>query len=131
MCKLFIGADPKLWESSTRSLRIDGMVTSVRLENLFWSALDQIAARDDLNIPQLLTGLYHESLDEGHDLGNFTSFLRVSCLRYFELAAKGFLPLDDALSIGQLPADEILTLEKTERQRHPIRNSAGNAGSQH
>ena len=131
MCKLFIGADPELWQSSTRSLRIDGMVTSVRLENLFWSALDQIAARDDLNIPQLLTGLYHESLDEGHDLGNFTSFLRVSCLRYFELAAKGILPLDDAVSIGQLPAEEILSLENSERQRMKLKNSVSKASSRH
>ena len=131
MCKLFIGADPELWQSSTRSLRIDGMVTSVRLENLFWSALDQIAARDDLNIPQLLTGLYHESLDEGHDLGNFTSFLRVSCLRYFELAAKGILPLDDAVSIGQLPAEEILSLENSERQRMKLKNSVSKSSSRH
>ena len=131
MCKLFIGADPNLWQSSTRSLRIDGMVTSVRLENLFWSALDQIAARDDLNIPQLLTGLYHESLDEGHDLGNFTSFLRVSCLRYFELAAKGILPLDDTLSIGQLPADEILSLENDERHRMTLKSSLSKSSSRH
>ncbi|WP_438466055.1 hypothetical protein [Marinomonas sp. PE14-40] len=27
MCKLFIQADSQLWQSSTRSLRIDGMVT--------------------------------------------------------------------------------------------------------
>ena len=37
MCELLIKADAKLWESTTRSLRIDGMVTSVRLENFFWS----------------------------------------------------------------------------------------------
>ena len=36
MCKLFIKADPDLWVSTTHSLRIDGMVTSVRLENYFW-----------------------------------------------------------------------------------------------
>ncbi len=131
MCKLFIGADPQLWQSSTRSLRIDGMVTSVRLENLFWSALEQIAVRDDLNIPQLLTGLYHESLDEGHDLGNFTSFLRVSCLRYFELAAKGILSLDDSLSIRQLPAEEILSLENNERQRLTLKNSVSKSSSRH
>jgi Uncharacterized protein related to arylsulfate sulfotransferase involved in siderophore biosynthesis, COG4321 len=31
MCKLFIQADPGLWESHTKSMRIDGVVTSVRL----------------------------------------------------------------------------------------------------
>jgi len=35
MCRLFIGADSKLWESHTRSLRIDGVATSIRLEQFF------------------------------------------------------------------------------------------------
>lgn len=74
MCKLFIEADPALWESSTKSLRIDGMVTSVRLETFFWSVLEEIAARDGMNVVQLITKLHHESIDAGHDLGNFTSF---------------------------------------------------------
>ena len=34
MCKLFIGADPRLWEV-TPVRPLDGMVTSVRLENMF------------------------------------------------------------------------------------------------
>ena len=54
MCRLFVGADPHLWESQTRSIRMDGMVTSVRLENMFWMMLEEIAAKDDLNVPQLL-----------------------------------------------------------------------------
>ena len=40
MCKLFIDADPALWASHTRSFRMDGMVTSVRLEDMFWRALE-------------------------------------------------------------------------------------------
>lgn len=70
MCKLFIKADPALWESHTRSLRIDGMVTSVRLENFFWTTLDEIARRDGMNSVQLIAKLYNESIDAGHDLGN-------------------------------------------------------------
>ncbi|MGO7616607.1 ribbon-helix-helix domain-containing protein, partial [Rhizobium ruizarguesonis] len=38
-------ADARLWESTTRSLRIDGMVTIVRLENFFWAKLEEIARR--------------------------------------------------------------------------------------
>jgi predicted DNA-binding ribbon-helix-helix protein len=108
VCRLYIGANSHLWESQTRSLRMDGMVTSVRLENMFWTVLDEIAARDDMNVPQLLHQLYNESIDEGHDLGNFTSFLRVCCLRYIDLQLKGLLNngTEDTLS-----TDEILTLE--------------------
>lgn len=107
MCRVFVGADPQLWESQTRSIRMDGMVTSVRLETMFWTVLEEIAARDDMNVPQLLHQLYNESIDEGHDLGNFTSFLRVCCIRFIDLRLKGLLR-DDATA---LPAEEILKIE--------------------
>lgn len=115
MCKLFIGADAQLWKSSTRSLRIDGMVTSVRLENYFWSTLESIARRDDMNIPQMLTRLYHESIDAGHDLGNFTSFLRVCCMRYLALQLSGEIPLNEKISITSLDAESILANEIEKR----------------
>ncbi|EAR62502.1 ribbon-helix-helix domain-containing protein [Neptuniibacter caesariensis] len=111
MCKLFINADPELWKSSTRSIRIDGMVTSVRLENYFWSTLEVVAERDGMNIPQMLTRLYHESIDAGHDLGNFTSFLRVCCMRYLALQLSGDIPADQKQAIADLDADSILAKE--------------------
>ncbi len=109
MCKVFIGADPQLWESQTRSIRMDGMVTSVRLENMFWMMLEEIAARDELNVPQLLHQLYNESIDEGHDLGNFTSFLRVCCLRFIDLKLKGLL-LPTGMP-NHITTDELLRIE--------------------
>jgi predicted DNA-binding ribbon-helix-helix protein len=111
MCKLFIQADPKLWLSSTRSLRIDGMVTSIRMEDYFWTTLAKIAQRDDLNIPQMVTRLYHESIDAGHDLGNFTSFLRVCCMRYLALQISGDIPMNESVAIASLDAEQILRKE--------------------
>ncbi|PSF09716.1 hypothetical protein C7H09_07775 [Marinobacter fuscus] len=111
MCKLFINADPELWVSKTHSLRIDGMVTSVRMENAFWQALAELAERDGMNLPQMITRLYHESIDAGHDLGNFTSFLRVCALRYLELQLSGDVPADNRVSIASLDADRILASE--------------------
>ena len=111
MCKLFINSDPNLWVSSTRSLRIDGMVTSVRLENYFWCALTEIAQRDGMNVPQMITRLYHESIDAGHDLGNFTSFLRVCCMRYLALQISGDIPQRIDVAIASLDADKILSRE--------------------
>lgn len=123
MCRLFIGADSNLWESQTRSIRMDGMVTSVRLEKMFWMVLEDIAARDDMNVPQLLHQLYNESIDEGHDLGNFTSFLRVCCLRFIDLQLQGMvLPGGHG---GLYSTDEILTLEAEKhrsRASNPTRN---------
>ena len=87
MCRLFIDADPALWTSHIRSFRKHGMVTSVRLEKMFWRTLEIIGQRDDLTVPQLLHRLYNESLDAGHGLENFTSFLRVCCLRFIDLGS--------------------------------------------
>ncbi|HWT61086.1 ribbon-helix-helix domain-containing protein [Brucella pituitosa] len=112
MCRLFIGADPELWQSVTRSLRIDGVVTSVRLENFFWFALEDIASRDDLTVNRLLGRLYDESRAEGHDLDNFASFLRVCCGRYLALQVSGLVPMDKTTAISTLDADAILLREQ-------------------
>jgi predicted DNA-binding ribbon-helix-helix protein len=117
MCQLFIDADPALWTSHTRSFRMDGMVTSVRLEEMFWRTLETIGHRDDLTVPQLLHRLYNESLDAGHDVGNFTSFLRVCCLRFIDLQVRGLIPQEVHVKISQLPSRDILSIEATERAK--------------
>ena len=91
------------------------MVTSVRLEEMFWLILESIGERDELTVPQLLHRLYNESLDAGHDVGNFTSFLRVCCLRYLDLQLRDLIPAQAHVKLSQLPDDEILSLEAVER----------------
>jgi len=115
MCKLFIGANPDLWKASTRSLRIDGMVTSVRLELYFWQVLDEIAARDSLTLPEMVSKLYREAIEARHDLGNFTSFLRVCAIRYLGLQITGDIPVTREISIASLNANTIL--EKEDQRR--------------
>lgn len=124
MCKLFINVDPELWVSRTHSLRIDGMVTSVRMENAFWQVLAELAERDGMNLPQMITRLYHESIDAGHDLGNFTSFLRVCALRYLELQLSGDVPRDTRVPIASLDADRILAGKS---EKAPVANVVSKA----
>ncbi|KFB10304.1 ribbon-helix-helix domain-containing protein [Nitratireductor basaltis] len=112
MCHLFVGADPTLWENETRSLRLSGMATSVRLERFFWTVLLDIAERDHLTVSQLLQRLYAESLDEGHDLDNFASFLRVCCGRYLALQIEGEIPADRNVTIKSLDAKSVLAREQ-------------------
>ena len=116
MCRLFVGADADLWTSHTRSIRMDGMVTSIRLENMFWTVLEEIAAKDGMNVPQLLHQLYNESIDEGHDLGNFTSFLRVCCLRFVDLQLKGLISPEQAEGLEQVEPSDILQREAVDYQ---------------
>ena len=115
MCQLFINADSNLWTSRTKSLRIDGVVTSIRLEEFFWETLEEMAHRDDMTVNQMITKLYLESLDADHDLGNFTSFLRVCCSRYLSLIADGELVRDENTPLGSVEAGAILEKEKHTR----------------
>ncbi|MBU1176608.1 MAG: ribbon-helix-helix domain-containing protein [Alphaproteobacteria bacterium] len=115
MCRLFIGADPDQWDASTRSLRLDGYVTSVRLERFFWAVLEDIGARDGLSLGQLLARLYAESLEEGRDIDNFASFLRVCCGRYLDLQLTGDIPTDGGAPISGLDAEGILARERARR----------------
>lgn len=87
MCEIYVKADPMLYESRSRSLRIHGVVTSIRLENLFWDVLAEIGARDGMTTNQLIAKLYDEIVDYRGEVPNLASFLRVSCLRYLSLVA--------------------------------------------
>jgi len=125
MCRLFINADPNLWQSQTRSMRIGGMATSVRLETLFWNVLEELGARDGLSVSQLIARLYQESLDEGHDLENFASFLRVCCARYLSLQLSQDIPHDRSIPIRSLDADRILERERNRSGAERPRATSG------
>jgi predicted DNA-binding ribbon-helix-helix protein len=112
MCGLFIEANDGLWSSSTKSVRIEGVVTSIRLESFFWMILEEISARDDLSVAQLLTKLYLEAIDADHDIGNFTSFLRVCCSRYLSLIADGHITRGASMPLADIEAAPMLNLEK-------------------
>ncbi|OOV88022.1 ribbon-helix-helix domain-containing protein [Oceanospirillum linum] len=115
MCQLFINADSHLWSSRTKSLRIDGVVTSIRLEEFFWEILEEVVHRDSMTVGQMISKLYLESLDAEHDIGNFTSFLRVCCSRYLSLIADGQLERDENTPLGTVDAGSILEKEKYTR----------------
>jgi predicted DNA-binding ribbon-helix-helix protein len=108
MCEVFISADPASYDSRTRSVRLHGVVTSIRLENLFWQVLEEIAQRDGMGVVQLIEKLYDELVEARGEVGNFASFLRVSALRYEALVAQGRLPADPSVPIGSLDAREVL-----------------------
>jgi predicted DNA-binding ribbon-helix-helix protein len=82
MCKMFSGQSPDLYESHTRSIRLGGHATSIRLEAAYWSTLEEIAAGQDISLPRFLTKLYDEVLDFRGEITNFTSLLRCACLTY-------------------------------------------------
>jgi predicted DNA-binding ribbon-helix-helix protein len=82
MCSLFAHQPQRDYESQTRSLRIAGHCTSIRLELAFWDTLEEIAAKEDMSLAKFLTRLHSEVLDHHGEVHNFASLLRCSCLIY-------------------------------------------------
>lgn len=84
MCRIFAGQDPASYEPVTRSLRLGGHSTSIRLEGTYWDILDEIAAQQGMTTPRFLSVLYDEVLEMRGEVRNFASLLRVSCTKFME-----------------------------------------------
>ncbi|MFK7943097.1 MAG: ribbon-helix-helix domain-containing protein [Paracoccaceae bacterium] len=82
MCQMFAGQDPATYESETRSLRLNGQSTSIRLEVSFWDMLDTIAEIEGFSTPAFISKLHAEVLELHGEARNFTSLLRCACLQY-------------------------------------------------
>ncbi|QLF92674.1 ribbon-helix-helix domain-containing protein [Pseudomonas sp. ABC1] len=82
MCHIYVSTDPRLYECQTRSVRIQGVVTSVRLENEFWSILEEIAAGEGYGVPQFINQVYDEVILRNGEVSNLASLLRVICTVY-------------------------------------------------
>src|SRR6266478_5086164 len=76
MCHLFAHQPQRDYESQTRSLRIGGHCTSIRLELSFWDT------KEEMSLAKFLTTLHNEVLDDHGEVNNFASLLRCSCLIY-------------------------------------------------
>lgn len=82
MCQIFAGQAPEAYEGQTRSVRIGGHSTSIRLETAFWAVLEDVAAHQGMSLGKFITTLHDEVLNIHGEARNFTSLLRCSCLIY-------------------------------------------------
>ncbi|RIK99634.1 MAG: aryl-sulfate sulfotransferase [Proteobacteria bacterium] len=82
MCSLFAHQPQRNYKSQTRSLRIEGHCTSIRLEMSFWDTLEEIAAQEGKTLAKFISQLYQEVLNHHGEVSNFASLLRCSCLIY-------------------------------------------------
>jgi predicted DNA-binding ribbon-helix-helix protein len=80
MCHLFASQSPDSYAFETRSIRLNGQSTSIRLERVFWTILEQIAAAEGLSVPRFISTLHSEVLQVWGEVANFTSHLRCICL---------------------------------------------------
>ena len=95
MCEFFVKADPILYESRTRTVRIHGVLTSIRLENMVWDTLARMAADEGKSTNALIVTFYDEIMEFRGEVPNFASFLRVTCMRYMlrQLSHQGHVPV--------------------------------------
>jgi predicted DNA-binding ribbon-helix-helix protein len=84
MCQIFAGQDPGNYQCTTRSVRLAGHATSIRLEATFWDILDELAENQGMTTPRFLSQLYDEVLELHGGIANFASLLRVSCVLYLK-----------------------------------------------
>lgn len=87
MCNLYSGMPSANYEGETRSIRLGGHSTSIRIEVMFWGVLEDIAASQGMTLPRLVTVLYDEVLALHGEARNFASLLRCACLRHLEMKA--------------------------------------------
>lgn len=80
MCRFFASQSPASYVFETRSIRLNGQSTSIRLEKIFWTMLKEIAASQGYTVPKFISVLHNEILDIRGEVPNFTSHLRCICL---------------------------------------------------
>ena len=106
MCEFFVKADPIQYEQRSRTVRIHGVLTSIRLENMVWDLLAEMAAEEGRTTNALIALFHDEILAHRGEVPNFASFLRVTCMRYLRrcLQAKASEPAaGPEATAGKLP----------------------------
>lgn len=84
MCMIYAQQDPAIYKGVTRSVRLKGFSTSIRLEAMYWTVLDEIAAGQGMTTPRFISELYDEVIELRGEMGNFASLLRVTCTVYIQ-----------------------------------------------
>ena len=82
MCHIYASQPPSSYECQTRSIRIHGHSTSLRLEAAFWAMLEEMAVSEDTDLNKLVARLHDEVLELNGEIRNFASLLRCCCLVY-------------------------------------------------
>ena len=84
MCKFLTNRHAEEFRPVSRSIRIHGHSTSLRLEACFWRALDDFARDEGLTTPKLIETLHAEASNMLHAADdaalNLASILRTACL---------------------------------------------------
>lgn len=71
---------PLLGKPRLRSVRINGFSTCLRLEEIYWRIIEEIAHQESLTVGKLISKWAME-IDMTHEtIRNFTGFVRIICV---------------------------------------------------
>jgi predicted DNA-binding ribbon-helix-helix protein len=82
MCRILSSQPASSFAYQTRSVRLGGHATSIKLEAAFWEILEEIANDTKKPLGRFLTELHDEVVFMSGETHNFTSLLRCACLTY-------------------------------------------------
>jgi predicted DNA-binding ribbon-helix-helix protein len=82
MCHILSSQKVDSFAYQTRSVRLGGHATSIKLEGAFWDILEEIASVMKMPLGRFLTEVHDEVLSLSGNVNNFTSLLRCACLTY-------------------------------------------------
>lgn len=104
MCEYFVKADPIQYEQRSRTVRIRNVLTSLRLENMVWDILAEMAEEEGCTTNALISKFHDEILAHRGEVPNFASFLRVTSMRYLRrcvisMERQQALPASNVMSI--------------------------------
>ena len=102
MCEFFVKADPIQYEQRSRTVRIHGVLTSIRLENMAWDILAEMAEEEGCTTNALISLFHDEILAHRGEVPNFASFLRVTCMRYLWRRLNAANPPGAALKLAEV-----------------------------
>jgi predicted DNA-binding ribbon-helix-helix protein len=82
MCQIYASQPPESYAYVTRSVRLNGYSTSIKIEAKFWRVLEEIARREGVALTSFLATLHDEAEALHGEVRNFASLLRCTCLVY-------------------------------------------------
>lgn len=68
-----------------RGFRLHGHSTTIRLERVFWTVLEEMSRKMDMSLPELVVRIHDQCLVANDK--NLSSCLRVICMKYMNIYA--------------------------------------------
>jgi predicted DNA-binding ribbon-helix-helix protein len=82
VCQIYASQLPDTYAYVTRSVRLNGYSTSIKIEAKFWRVLEEIARQEGVALSSFLATLHDEAEAIHGEVRNFASLLRCTCLVY-------------------------------------------------